>query len=109
MTEPASTWTVGAYEVLGELSERGGMAVVYRATQSRLGRQVALKQVDLRGGGELVERFVREARMAGSLNHPSIVTVLDFFEHDEVPYIAMEYLERGSLRPWIGALGRPQA
>jgi uncharacterized RDD family membrane protein YckC len=108
MTEPAATWTVGGYEVLGELSERGGMAVVYRAVQSRLGRRAALKQVDLRGGGDLVERFVREARMAGSLNHPNIVTVLDFFEHDDVPYIAMEYLERGSLRPCIGTLTRPQ-
>ena len=47
--------------------------------------------------------------MAGSLNHPNIVTVLDFFEHDGVPHIAMEYLERGSLRASIGALTRPQA
>jgi serine/threonine protein kinase len=85
------------------------MAVVYVARQSRLGRRVALKQVDLRGGSDVVERFVREARTAGSLNHPNIVTVLDFFEHDDVPYIAMEYLERGSLRPWIGRLTRPQA
>jgi serine/threonine protein kinase len=99
---------VGDYEVRTELGDRGGMAVVHHATQSRLGRPVALKQVELRGGGELVERFVREARRAGSLNHPNIVAVLDVFEHDDVPYIAMEYLERGSLRPWVGALSRPQ-
>jgi serine/threonine protein kinase len=100
---------VGDYEVLGELSDRGSMAVIYRAIRSPLGRPVALKQVDLRGGGELVERFVREARVAGSLNHPNIVAVLDVFEHDDAPYIAMEYVERGSLRPWVGALSRPQA
>ena len=38
------------------------------------------------------------------MNHPNIVTVHDFFERDGVPYIAMEYLERGSLRPWVGTL-----
>ena len=47
--------------------------------------------------------------MAGSLNHPNIVTVFDFFEHDGMPYIAMEYLERGSLRPWSGSCRWPRA
>ena len=42
--------------------------------------------------------------MAGSLSHPNIVTVHDYFEHDGTPYIAMEYVERGSLRPWVGNL-----
>jgi YVTN family beta-propeller protein len=92
---------LGDYEVVGELEERGGMAVVFAAWQPRLGRKAALKQVDLRGGGALAERFVREARLAASLNHPNVVTVFDFFEHEDVPYIAMEYLERGSLRPWM--------
>jgi YVTN family beta-propeller protein len=100
---------VGDYEVLDPVGERGGMAVVFRARQSRLGRDVALKQVDLRGGAEMVERFVREARLAGSLNHPNIVTVHDFFEHDGVPYIAMEFLECGSLRRCIGRLSRAQS
>jgi serine/threonine protein kinase len=65
---------------------------------------VALKQVDLRGGGAVVARFVREAKLAGSLAHPNVVTVYDFFEHDGVPYIAMEYVERGSLRRWMRRL-----
>jgi serine/threonine protein kinase len=95
---------IGDYDILRELDERGGMAVVYLASQRRLGRTVALKQVDLRVGGDLVERFVREARLAGSLNHPNVVTVYDFFEHDNVPYIAMEFVEGGSLRAWIGRL-----
>ena len=93
---------VGDYEIVRQLDERGGMAVVFLASQSRLGRTAALKQVDVHGGEEFVARFVREARLAGSLNHPNVVTVYDFFEHDDVPYIAMEFLERGSLRPWIG-------
>ena len=54
----------------------------------------------------MAARFVRESRLAGALNHPSIVTVLDFFEHDGTPYIAMEYVPRGSLRPWVGHLDR---
>ena len=49
-------------------------------------------------------RFVRESRLAGSLNHPNIVTVHDFFEDNGTPYIAMEYLERGSLRPLMHEL-----
>ena len=52
----------------------------------------------------MAARFVRESRLAGALNHASIVTVLDFFEHDGTPYIAMEYVPRGSLRPWVGRL-----
>jgi serine/threonine protein kinase len=47
---------------------------------------------------------VRESRLAGSLNHPNIVTVHDFFEDRNTQYIAMEYLERGSLRPVIDRL-----
>ena len=46
---------------------------------------------------------MRESRLAGSLNHPNIVTVHDFFEDHGTPYIAMEYLERGSLRPLVDA------
>src|SRR4051812_2048729 len=85
------------------------MAVVYLATQVRLGRTAALKEVDLRAGADLTRRFVREARLAGSLNHPGVVTVYDFFDHDNVPYIAMEFLPHGSLRPWIGRTSTAQA
>ena len=85
------------------------MAVVYTAWQPRLARKAALKQVDLGGGTDLVERFVREAQLAGSLNHPNVVTVFDFFEHEGVPYIAMEYLQRGSLRPLIADLTLAQS
>ena len=71
-----------------------------------LGRSVALKELApfLAGDPALAQRFIREARVAGSLNHPNVVTVFDFLEQDGVPYIAMEYLERGSLRPFVGRM-----
>src|SRR5262249_56419484 len=55
-----------------------------------------------------VERFLRESRVTGSLNHPNIVTVYEYFEHDGVPFIAMEYFASGSLRPHVGHLELPQ-
>jgi hypothetical protein len=101
--------TVGRYEIVREIG-RGGMATVFVARQLDLDRRVALKE--LRALGALdplsAQRFLREARLAGSLSHPNIVTVHDYFEHDRVPYIAMELLPRGSLRPYIGRLTLPQ-
>ena len=53
---------------------------------------------------EFVERFLRESRVAGSLNHPNIVTVHEYFEHEGTAFIAMEYFDRGSLRGWLPGL-----
>ena len=85
---------------------RGGMATVYLARQSTLNRDVALKELSRfhASAPEMVERFLRESRVAGSLNHPNIVTVYEYFEQDGVPYIAMEYVTGGSLRPYVGRL-----
>ncbi len=96
---------VGRYEVLREIG-RGGMATVYLARQTDLDRHVALKELaTLHSSDEaFAERFLRESRMAGSLSHPNIVTVHDYFEHEGTPYISMEYIERGSLRPFIAEL-----
>ena len=100
---------IGAYEVV-RLIARGGMATVYEARQPALDRAVALKRLDLRTDDPtLADRFIRESRIAASFDHPNIVTVYDFFECDAVPYIAMEYLPRGSLRPFVGHLSPPQA
>jgi serine/threonine protein kinase len=101
--------TVGRYEILREIG-RGGMAVVYLARQTDLDRFVALKQLvsPLPGDPTFARRFVREARVAGKLSHPNIVTIHDFFEFEGTPYIAMEYVPRGSLRPWIGHLSPAQ-
>jgi serine/threonine protein kinase len=100
---------IGRYEVEREIG-RGGMAVVYLARQPDLDRAVALKELAGLHASEptVATRFVREAKLAGSLNHPNIVTVYEYFEHDGIPYIAMEFLARGSLRPLVGALTTPQ-
>ncbi len=99
---------IGAYEIV-RLIARGGMATVYEARQPALGRLVALKRLDLRTDDPtLVDRFIRESQIGAAFDHPNIVTVFDFFEADGVPYIAMEYLPRGSLRPFIGRLAEPQ-
>src|ERR1044072_7467173 len=101
--------TVGRYEVLREIG-RGGMAMVYLARQTDLDRFIALKELAAFHASDpaFAERFVRESRVAGSLSHPNIVTVHDYFEHDGTPYIAMEYVERGSLRGYVGQLSLAQ-
>jgi hypothetical protein len=93
---------VGRYEIMREIGH-GGAATVYLARQTDLRRCVALKELSALAAADpsAARRFVRESRLTGSLNHPNIVTVHDFFEDDATPYIAMEYLERGSLRPLV--------
>jgi tRNA A-37 threonylcarbamoyl transferase component Bud32 len=101
--------TIGRYELLRVIG-RGGMATVYLARQTDLDRHVAVKELVVFDGSDprLSRRFLQEARLAGAMSHPNIVTVHDYVEHDGVPYIAMEYLPRGSLRPFIGRLSLAQ-
>ena len=101
--------TVGRYEILREVG-RGGMAMVYLARQTDLDRFVALKELAAFHASDaaFAQRFLRESRVAGSLSHPNIVTVHDYFEHEGTPYIAMEYVERGSLRPFVGQMSPAQ-
>jgi hypothetical protein len=82
------------------------MASVYLARQADLDRLVALKELSVLGQADaaFVQRFLRESRLAGSLSHPNIVTVHEYFESGGTPYIAMEYVEGGSLRPYVGRL-----
>jgi len=96
---------VGRYDVIGEIG-RGGAAAVYVAVQRDLDRRVALKELApfYAADRSFTERFVQESRLIAAMNHPSIVTVHEYFEEGGSPYIAMEYLERGSLRPLIGKL-----
>ena len=102
---PELVRTVGRYGILRELG-RGGMAVVYLARQIDLDRLVALKELAAfhAADADFARRFVRESRLAGSLVHPNVITVFDYFEHDGTPYIAMEYVDRGSLRPYVGRM-----
>ena len=101
--------TVGRYEILREVG-RGGMAMVYLARQTDLDRFVALKELGAFHASDpsFAQRFLRESRVAGSLSHPNICTVHDYFEHEGTPYIAMEYIERGSLRPYVGSMNLAQ-
>ena len=105
MSGDSSGWMIGQYEVIREIG-RGGMAVVYLARQPRLDRLLVLKELAARHSADasFAERFLREAMLSASLSHPNIVTVHDYFENEGVAYITMEYLERGSLRPYIGHL-----
>jgi serine/threonine protein kinase len=96
---------VGRFRILHELG-RGGMATVYLAEQTDLGRRVALKELSSFHARDesMAARFLREAQLSGSLTHPNIVTVHEYLVSDGVPYIAMEYCQRGSLRSSIGGL-----
>ena len=89
---------LGRYEILDELG-RGAMGVVFKARDPLIGRLVALKTITASVADDpgMVERFWREAKAAGALQHANIVTIHDVGEADGVPFIAMEYLEGESL------------
>ncbi|HEX3111965.1 MAG TPA: WD40 repeat domain-containing serine/threonine protein kinase, partial [Candidatus Eisenbacteria bacterium] len=93
---------LGPYEILGPLGA-GGMGEVYRARDPRLGREVAVKVLPhaVAGDPERQQRFETEARAAGSLNHPNIVTLHDVGLSNGVPYLVTEILEGESLRDLI--------
>jgi len=95
------------YEVLEELG-RGGMGIVFKARDRRLGRVIALKRLpdSLRNHPKAVELFLREARAAAALNHPNIVTLFDAGQDGEMYYITMELLEGMPLQQILLQRGR---
>ncbi len=93
--------TLGRYRILGELG-RGAMGTVYRALDPLIEREVAIKTLHPNLPEDVIaevrQRFLREAKSAGQLNHPNIVTIFDVGEQDGVAYMAMELLEGQSLQ-----------
>ena len=95
---------LGPYEIRGLLGS-GGMGEVYRARDSKLARDVAIKVLppELAGDARRLERFQKEARTASALNHPNIVTVYDIGGVDGTSFIAMELVEGKTLRELLDA------
>jgi Tol biopolymer transport system component len=106
-TELANGTTVGPYRVVCLLA-RGGMGEVYRATDVRLHRDVALKVMTpgLAADAQQVDRFLQEARITASLDHPNVVKVYDVGVIEDRPYLVAELLEGETLR---SRLGRPMS
>src|SRR5499427_3035258 len=94
---------LGPYEILAPLGH-GGMGEVYRARDTRLEREVAIKVLPagLTRDPDRLRRFEQEARSAGVLNHPNILAIHDIGTHEGVPYIVSELLEGETLRERIG-------
>ena len=101
---------LGPYELLAPLGA-GGMGEVYRARDTRLSREVAIKVLpsELSSDPSRLKRFEKEARSASALNHPNIVTVYDIGSEGGVSYIAMELVDGGDAAQaarWRRAAGR---
>ena len=93
---------IGRYKIVRELG-RGAMGIVFHAIDPNIGRPVAIKTIQFGTGrkpeelDKLRERLFREARSAGMLSHPGIVTIYDVEQQGEVAYIAMEYVDGPTL------------
>ena len=90
---------IDRYVIQKKLGE-GGMAAVFKAHDTRLDRDVAIKiiRTDTLDTQEFLARFEREAKALAKLQHPNIVNVIDYGDHEGVPYLIMEYISGGTLK-----------
>jgi len=98
--------SLGRYLILEQIGE-GGMAIVYKARDTRLDRDVAIKvirteKLTLETMGKTLKRFDREAKALAKLTHPNIVQITDFGEYDGKPYLVMFYIPGGTLKQKLG-------
>lgn len=107
MSSQVGTLLSGRYRLDAQIGT-GGMSTVYRAFDTVLERQVAIKLMhrEIASDSDQLERFRREARAVAQLNHPHIVTVIDAGEDDNTPYIVFEYVEGETLKDRIRRYGR---
>jgi eukaryotic-like serine/threonine-protein kinase len=101
---PGMRWGESDRYIIERRLGRGGMGAVYAATDSVLGRVVALKVLDAAGGGEDAAhhaRLLREAQLAARVEHERIARVYDVGTHDGFAFVAMEYVQGGTLRQWM--------
>ena len=101
--------TIENYEVISKIGE-GGMGEVYRARDTKLGRDVAIKVLPaaLSADAERLRRFEQEAQAAGALNHPNILVIFHIGTHEGAPYIVSELLEGETLRERMDGTALPQ-
>src|SRR5262249_54552705 len=99
---------IGPYQIASLLG-KGGMGEVYRARDTRLGRAVAIKVLPraYSADAERLRRFEQEARTAGMLNHPNILTIYDVGTQDGAPYLVSELLEGATLREQLRGAALP--
>jgi len=110
MSKPISPNTIiGQYSVVSKIGE-GGMGEVYRARDTKLGRDVAIKVLPaaFSEDSEKLRRFEQEAQAAGALNHPNILVIFHIGTHDGAPYIVSELLEGETLRERMSGTALPQ-
>src|SRR5215212_7075003 len=107
MAQLAPGTVVGGYRI-ESVAGRGGMGVVYRATQLRLNRTVALKVIadDLADDAGFRERFDHESQIAASIDHPNVIPVYEAGEHDGLLYLSMRYVEGTDLGKVLRGQGR---
>src|SRR6476661_6562649 len=100
---------IGQYTIVSKIGE-GGMGEVYRARDSKLGREVAIKVLPaaFSEDGERLRRFEQEAQAASALNHPNILVIFHIGMHSGAPYIVSELLEGETLRERMGGVALPQ-